>query len=153
MNIYQFKVKDIKGNDFDFSSLEGKKVLIVNTASSCGFTPQFGELEELYKKVGNDNFEIIGFPSNDFGAQDPGTDSEISSFCEVNYGVSFPMMSKTSILGEGVSPIYKWLQKEVESEVKWNFHKFLIDEKGTLVKDLSSRFSPLDDEVIDWLEK
>jgi len=153
MKLHDFKVSDIKGKEFDFSSLKGKKVMIVNTASACGFTPQFGELEDLYQEAGNDKFEIIGFPSNDFGAQDPGSDTEIASFCEVNYGVTFPMMSKVKVLGDDASSIYKWLQEEVEGDVKWNFHKFLIDENGLVVKDFSSRFSPLDDEVINWIKK
>ena len=153
MNLYDFKVKDISGNEFDFSALKGKKVMIVNTASACGFTPQFGELEDLYNENKDNKFEIIGFPSNDFGAQDPGSNEEIATFCQKNYGVTFPMMAKVNVLGEDASPIYKWLQKEVEGVVKWNFHKFLIDENGVVIKDLSSRFSPLDDEVLDWLEK
>ena len=153
MNLYDFKVKDISGKDFDFSSLKGKKVILVNTASACGFTPQFGELEELYKNKELNNFEIIGFPSNDFGAQDPGSDDEIATFCQKNYGVTFPMMSKVIVLGEQASPVYKWMQSDLGVEVKWNFYKFLVDENGNLVKDLSSRVGPLSDEVLNWLEK
>ena len=153
MSLYDFKVKDISGKDFDFSTLKGKKVMLVNTASACGFTPQFGELEELYKSKNANNFEIIGFPSNDFGAQDPGSNDEIATFCQKNYGVTFPMMSKVVILGEEASSIYKWMQSELGVEVKWNFHKFLVDENGELVKDLSSRVGPLSDEVLNWIEK
>jgi glutathione peroxidase len=153
MSLYDFKVKDISEKDFDFSTLKGKKVMIVNTASACGFTPQFGELEELYKSQKANNFEIIGFPSNDFGAQDPGSNDEIATFCQKNYGVTFPMMSKVVILGEEASSIYKWMQSELGVEVKWNFHKFLVDENGELVKDLSSRVGPLSDEVLNWIEK
>ena len=152
MNLHNFKTTDIKGNDFDFSQLAGKKVLIVNTASECGYTPHFAQLEELHKEFGGDTFEVIGFPSNDFGAQDPGTDAEIASFCKVNYGVTFPMMSKVTILGESAHPIYKWIQAESGTAVKWNFQKFLIDESGDFVKEIAHSVSPIDEEIVTWVK-
>ena len=153
MNLHNFKVKDIKGHDFDLAQLAGKKVLLINTASECGYTPQFEQLEELYQQFGGDKFMIIGFPSNDFGEQDPGSDTEIASFCHVNYGVTFPMMSKIKVLGEDAHPLYKWLQDTVGSVVKWNFTKFLIDEKGNLVKEISYKTSPIDLEIVNWIEE
>lgn len=152
MNLHDFKVTDIKGNAFDLAQLAGKKVLVINTASECGYTPQFAQLEELHQSFGGDTFQIIGFPSNDFGAQDPGSDAEIASFCQVNYGVTFPMMSKIKVVGEDAHPLYKWLQAELNTEVKWNFHKFLIDEKGNIVKEISHRTPPIDEEIVTWIE-
>ncbi len=151
MNLHDFKVKDINGNEFDFSQLAGKKILIVNTASECGYTPHFAQLEELHKEFGGDDFEVIGFPSNDFGAQDPGSDVEIASFCQVKYGVTFPMMSKIVILGDNAHPIYKWLQSQSGTEVKWNFQKFLIDENGDFVKEIAHNISPIDEEIVNWI--
>ena len=155
-NIYQFKVTDLNGKTFDFSTLKGKKVLIVNTASKCGYTPQYKELEEIYKKYNSKNFVIIGFPSNNFGAQEPGTDKEIQSFCQSNYGVTFPMMSKVSVKGSDMCEIYKFLtQKDKnglqDSEVKWNFQKYLINEKGELEKILLSGVKPTDASIVDWI--
>ncbi|HXB41177.1 MAG TPA: glutathione peroxidase [Bacteroidia bacterium] len=152
--IYQFKVKTLEGKDFDIASLKGKKVMIVNTASECGFTPQYKELEELYKKYKDKNFTIIGFPCNDFGGQEPGGATEIKEFCTKNYGVTFQLMEKVSI---ATSPIYQWLthkdQNGVEDAVvKWNFNKFLIDENGKYVKHLPSRTLPTDEEVTNWIE-
>jgi len=155
--LYSFVVKDIDGNNFNLSSLKGKKVMIINVASKCGYTPQYEALEALYKKYGGDNFEIIGFPANNFMHQEPGTDSEIKQFCTLNYGVTFPMMSKISVKGDDMAPIYHWLtekkQNDVEdSKVKWNFQKYLIDENGNLVKVLSPSTKPDDKEIIDWIE-
>lgn len=152
MNLHNFKVDKIDGSEMDLSTLKGKKVLLVNTASECGLTPQFSVLEEMYEAFGNENFTIIGFPSNDFGAQDPGTNSEILSFCTKNYGVTFPMMAKVKILGEDAHPIYKWLQSESGVEVKWNFHKFLINENGELEKVIDPAVSPADPVIIDWIQ-
>ncbi len=156
-NIYQFKVTDLNGKTFDFSTLKGKKVLIVNTASKCGYTPQYKELEEIYKKYNSKNFVIIGFPANNFGAQEPGTDKEIQSFCQLNYGVTFPMMSKVSVKGSDMCEIYKFLtQKDKnglqDSEVKWNFQKYLINEKGELEKMLLSGVKPTDASIVDWID-
>lgn len=157
-SIHQFKVKDINGKSFEFSSLKGKKVMIVNTASKCGLTPQYEKLEALYQKYKNDNFIIIGFPTNNFMGQEPGSDQEISSFCQKNYGVSFPMMSKISVKGKGMHPVYQFLTKKSkngleDNEVQWNFQKYLIDEEGHLVKVISPRTQPDDASIIQWIEK
>ncbi len=154
-SIYMFNCKTIDGKDFSFASLKGKKLLIVNTASECGYTPQYKDLEILYEKYKSKNFIIIGFPCNDFGQQEPGSANEIKTFCTKNYGVTFPIMEKTSILN---SPIYKWLTSKSENgmldaKVNWNFNKFLIDEKGHLVKHLASAVTPMDSEIINWIEK
>lgn len=156
-NIYQFKVEDIEGNDFDFSVLRGKKIMIVNTASKCGLTPQYKDLQSLYEKYSKDNFVIIGFPANNFGSQEPGTNNEIATFCERNYGVSFPIMGKISVKGDDMHPIYKFLTQKaknglVDSEVEWNFQKYLINEKGELDNVISPRVLPTDDSIINWIE-
>jgi glutathione peroxidase len=156
-SIYQFKVTDIEGKQFDFATLKGKKIMIVNTASKCGYTPQYADLEKVYEKFKNKNFVIIGFPANNFGQQEPGTDAEIGSFCKKNYGVTFPMMSKISVAGNDTADIYKFLtQKSLnglqDSKVEWNFQKYLISENGTLYKVLKSGVKPSDEEVLKWLE-
>ena len=158
--IYHFKVTDINGNEFDFSTLKGKKALIVNTASECGLTPQYEQLQELYDSLGGDKFEIIGFPANNFGSQEPGSDAEISTFCQKNYGVTFPMMSKISVKGKDIHPLYQWLISQEESKtgekdfnVAWNFHKFLIDENGKYVKQIHPKTLPIDEEIINWITK
>lgn len=155
--IYDFKVKDIQGELFDFESLKGKKIMVVNTASKCGLTPQYEQLEALYQKYKDDNFIIIGFPANDFLSQEPGTNEEIASFCKLNYGVSFPMMSKVIVKGKEKCEIYQYLtRKELngleDNEVKWNFQKYLINEKGFLVKVISPKVKPNDSVIIDWIE-
>ncbi len=152
---YDFKVKTLEGGTFDFSTLKGKKVMIVNVASKCGNTPQYKDLEALYEK-NKDSFVIIGFPANNFGSQEPGTATEIRKFCTDNYGVTFPMMQKISVKGDDMAPIYKWLTSKKEngvmdSEVTWNFQKYLIDENGKLVEVLEPKEKPLSDEVMSWL--
>lgn len=155
-SFYDFTVKDITGKEFALASLEGKKVLLVNTASKCGFTPQFEDLEKLYKQYGGDEFEIIGFPSNDFANQDPGSNAEIANFCRENYGVTFPMMSKIVVKGNEIHPLYNWLtSKELngleDSKVKWNFQKYMISEDGKLLGHLASKTKPHSEEILDWL--
>lgn len=155
-SIHDFVVEDIYGDPFDMASLEGKKVMIVNTASRCGLTPQYEELENLYRMYGETGFVIIGFPANNFMNQEPGTNEEIIAFCEDNYGVSFPMMSKISVKGDDIAPIYEWLTNKemngkMDSTISWNFQKFLIDEQGQLLDVLAPRVSPMSDQVIDWL--
>ncbi len=155
-NLYDFKALTIEGTDFDFSSLKGKKVLIVNTASECGYTPQYKDLEALYKKYGGDKFIILGFPSNNFGGQEPGTNDEIKSFCSKNYGVTFQMMSKISVKGNDIHPIYQWLTRKSENgvqdaEVKWNFQKFLIDQNGNWHGVVSYKENPLCSQITDWI--
>ncbi len=157
-SIYQFKVKDIENQEFDFKSLKGKKIMIVNTASRCGYTPQFKELQNIYDKYKDQNFVIIGFPSNDFMNQDPGTNEEIYEFCSKNYGVNFPMMSKIKVTGKKKAEIYKYLTDEnlnglKSSKVKWNFQKYLINEEGYLVRVLGSKIKPDDKEIINWIEE
>jgi len=152
---YDFKVKTLEGKDFDFASLKGKKVMVVNTASKCGFTPQYKELEEVYVK-NQDNLVIIGFPANNFMNQEPGTAEDIRKFCTEKYGVSFPMMAKISVKGDDMAPLYKWLTSKVkngvmDSEVKWNFQKYLIDEKGNLVDVIYSKEKPDSDKVTAWI--
>lgn len=156
-DIYGFKVTDLYGDDFDFAELKGKKILIVNTASKCGLTPQYKDLQALYDKYKDQNFIIVGFPANDFMSQEPGTNQEIAEFCELNYGVTFPMMSKISVKGKDIAPIYKFLTQEsqngfADSEVEWNFQKYLINEKGQLEKVVGPRILPTDDEIIKWIE-
>ncbi len=155
--IYNFKVKDISQKEFDFSSLKGKKIMVVNTASKCGLTGQYKELQELYTEFKDKNFVIVGFPANNFMGQEPGTDLEIGNFCEINYGVTFPMMSKISVKGDDMHPVYRFLtQKEKngvdDSSVSWNFQKYLIDENGNLAKAFSPQTSPKDQEIINWIK-
>jgi len=157
-SFYDFAVKDIDGNSFAFSQLSGKKVMIVNTASKCGFTPQYEGLEKLYKEFGNDNFIIIGFPANNFLHQEPGSDAEIKKFCTLNYGVTFPMMSKISVKGKDIHALYKWLtQKELngvkDSKVSWNFQKYLIGKDGKLKKIISPKTKAYDTEITDWIKE
>jgi glutathione peroxidase len=156
-SIYSYKVQTIDGKDFDLSTLKGKKAMIVNTASKCGFTPQYKDLEQLYKKYGGDKFVIIGFPANNFLRQEPGTNNEIKEFCSLNYGVSFPMMAKISVKGKDKAPIYQWLTKKelngkFDSEVKWNFQKYLIDEKGNLIMVIKPSVNPLSDTIVNWVK-
>lgn len=156
-SFYDFVVKDIDGKEFALSSLKGKKVMVVNTASKCGLTPQYAKLESLYKSYGGKDFIIIGFPANNFMKQEPESDAQIKSFCTEEYGVSFPMMSKISVKGDDMHPLYQWLtEKEKngleDSKVSWNFQKYLIDENGKLVKVISPRTDPLDDEIVNWIK-
>ncbi len=157
MNFHQLKALDINGNSFDMAQLAGHKVLVVNTASECGFTPQYKQLEELYEQYKDGGLVIIGFPSNDFGKQEPGDEKAIASFCEKNYGVTFPMMSKVHTKGDQQSPVYAWLTRKdlngvLDSEVKWNFQKYLIDEQGHLVTVYPSAQEPLSEPIIKWVE-
>ncbi len=155
---YSFTVKDIYGDDFQLASLKGKKVLVVNTASKCGFTPQYEDLEKLYKEYKDQGFVVIGFPANNFMKQEPGTNQEIHTFCTTNYGVSFPMMSKISVKGDDMHPLYKWLTTKdlngyKDSKVKWNFQKYMIDEEGKLVGIVPPSDNPYCDEIVEWLKK
>jgi glutathione peroxidase len=155
-SIHQFKVTDLYGKEFDFSSLKGKKILIVNTASECGLTPQYKDLEAIYSKYKDKNFVIVGFPANNFGGQEPGSNQEIAKFCQMNYGVSFPMMGKISVKGNDIHPLYQFLTQKSknglqDSEVEWNFQKYLLDENGHLVKVLSPRVLPTDDAIVSWI--
>ena len=157
-SFYDFKVKTIEGKDFDLSSLKGKKVLIVNVASKCGLTPQYKQLQELYKKYGPEKFVIIGFPANNFGSQEPGSNEEIKEFCSLNYGVTFPMMAKVSVKGEDIDPLYAWLTEKSgngkqDAGVTWNFQKFMIDENGNWIAFAEPKVNPFDKSIISWIEK
>jgi glutathione peroxidase len=156
-SFYDFTVQTIDGQQFNFADLKGKKVMIVNTASKCGHTPQYKDLELLYKAY-KQKLVIIGFPANNFLSQEPGTNAEIKEFCESNYGVTFPMMAKISVKGNDMHPLYRWLTKKSEngvldSEVSWNFQKYLIDENGKLVGYFKPAVKPLSDEVVMWVTK
>jgi len=155
--IYQFKVEDLSGDTFDFASLKGKKIMIVNTASKCGLTPQYKDLEAIYKQYKDKGFVIVGFPANNFASQEPGTAKEIETFCQQNYGVTFPMMNKVSVKGSDMCEVYKFLTEKSknglqDSEVEWNFQKYLINEKGELVKVIKPRTLVTDPEVINWIK-
>ncbi|MDR7212625.1 glutathione peroxidase [Flavobacterium piscis] len=155
--IYQYKVEDLAGNVFDFATLKGKKIMIVNTASKCGLTPQYKDLEAIYKEYKDKGFTIIGFPANNFASQEPGTNEEIGAFCQQNYGVTFPMMDKVSVKGDDMCEVYKFLTQKAknglqDSEVEWNFQKYLINENGELVKVIKPKTLPTDPEIINWLK-
>lgn len=156
-SFHDFSVKDIEGNDFSLSQLKGKKVLVVNTASKCGKTPQYEDLEKLYETYGGEKFVIIGFPANNFMNQEPGSNSEILEFCTTKYGVTFPMMSKISVKGDDIHPLYRWLTSKEENgildaPVKWNFQKFMVDENGRLVDFAPPGEQPLSDRIINWIK-
>jgi glutathione peroxidase len=157
-SIHQFTVQNIEGKDFSFSSLKGKKIMVVNTASKCGLTPQYEQLEGLYEQFKDSNFVIIGFPANNFMSQEPGTNEEIVEFCQKNYGVSFPMMSKISVKGSDINEVYKFLTEKSlngleDSSVKWNFQKYLLNEEGKLEKVIDPRTLPNDPEIIKWIRE
>lgn len=154
--IYDYKVESLDGKEINFADFKGKKILIVNTASKCGFTPQYEDLEKLYETY-KDQLVIVGFPANNFGEQEPGSNEEIGAFCRKNYGVSFPMASKVSVKGDDTAPIFKFLtEKELngvkDSQVLWNFTKFLIDENGTLIDSFVSSTKPTDEAIVKYLK-
>lgn len=152
MPVYDFNINTLAGTPFDWSSVKGKKILLVNTASKCGLTSQYEDLEKLYKLYKDRNFTIIGIPSNDFMGQEPGTSQEIAVFCSSVYGVTFPMTEKISVKSEERHPLYRYLTGATGEEISWNFHKFLIDEKGEVIKSLNARALPFDKEIINWIE-
>jgi glutathione peroxidase len=154
-SIYDFKVKGLDGKEIDFSAYKGKKIMIVNTASKCGLTPQYEGLEKLYAQY-KDKLVIIGFPANNFAGQEPGTNGEIKEFCKKNYGVSFPMAEKISVKGDDAHTLYKYLKEQAVAKgfadpVQWNFGKFLIDEKGELVATFSPKTLPMSEEILKYL--
>lgn len=156
-SFYDFTVKTIDGKDLSLSTFKGKKVLVVNVASKCGFTPQYAKLQELYDKYKDQNFVIIGFPANNFLHQEPGTNEEIKQFCTLNYGVNFPMMAKISVKGKDMAPLYQWLTQKSENgkenaSVKWNFQKFMIDENGNWVDVVWPTTGPMSETIINWIE-
>ena len=149
--IYDFKVASLNGDTINFADFKGKKILIVNTASKCGFTPQYEDLEKLYEKY-KDRLVIVGFPANNFFSQEPGSNETIEAFCKKNYGVTFPMAAKISVKGKDIAAIYKWLCNKVENgvmdaKVSWNFNKFLLDENGKLIAHFNSKVKPMSEEI------
>jgi len=157
-SFYDFTVTDINGKSFSMSSLKGKKIMVVNVASKCGYTPQYEQLQKLYDTFKDKNFVIVAFPANNFANQEPGTNAEIKEFCRMNYGITFPMMQKISVKGEDQAPIYRWLTQKSENgvldqEVTWNFQKYLIDENGKLTAVYLPKVSPLDEKIISWIEQ
>ncbi len=155
-SIHSFKVKSIEGGTIDFSKFKGKKILVVNTASKCGYTPQYEALEKVYEQY-KDKLVIVGFPANNFGAQEPGSDGEIQEFCKARFGVKFPLASKISVKGDDTAPIYKWLTSKTENGVldatiTWNFNKFLLDENGKMIAYFPSKVTPDSEEIIKYLK-
>ncbi|HUP13041.1 MAG TPA: glutathione peroxidase [Niastella sp.] len=155
-SIHQFKVKSIDGGIIDFAKFKGKKILVVNTASKCGFTPQYEALEKVYEAY-KDKLVIVGFPANNFGEQEPGNDGEIQEFCKARFGVKFPLASKISVKGDDTAPIYKWLTSKAENGVldatiTWNFNKFLLDEDGKIIAYFPSKVKPDSEEVLKYLK-
>ncbi len=150
-SIHKFSVKALDGGTINFADFKGKKILVVNTASACGYTPQYKELEALYEKY-KSKLVIVGFPANNFGGQEPGTNAEIKTFCEKNYGVTFPMAEKISVKGDDTAPIYLWLTQKsqngvLDATIKWNFNKFLLDENGMLIAKFDSGVTPMSEEI------
>ena len=155
-SIFQFKVEALEGGTINFKSYKGKKILVVNTASKCGYTPQYEELQKLYSAYKN-KLVIVGFPANNFGGQEPGSNLEIKSFCTKNYGVTFPMAAKVSVKGDDIAPIFKWLTSKdlngvMDADIKWNFTKFLLDENGVLIKKFDSKVTPMSEEITAFLK-
>ncbi len=155
-SIHSFKVTSIEGKTIDFSKFKGKKILVVNTASKCGYTPQYEALEKVYEEY-KDKLVIVGFPANNFGAQEPGSDGEIQEFCKARFGVKFPLASKISVKGDDTAPIYKWLTSKMENGVldatiTWNFNKFLLDENGKMIAYFPSKVTPDSEEILKYLK-
>jgi glutathione peroxidase len=155
-SIHSFKVNGIDGKQINFASFKGKKILVVNTASKCGYTPQYEALEKVYEQY-KDKLVIIGFPCNQFGGQEPGTNEEIVSFCKKNYGVTFPLADKIDVKGAGIAPIYQWLTQKakngvVDATISWNFNKFLLDENGKMIAYFPSNVTPDSQEILSRLK-
>ena len=156
-SVYDIKFESINGEPLTLKKFQGRKIMIVNTASKCGNTPQYEQLQSLYKEFGGDKLVIVGFPANNFGSQEPGTNEQIREFCDTEYGVTFPMMAKISVKGDDMHPLYKWLTNKelngvMDSEVKWNFQKYLIDEKGNLVSVIPPKEKPRSDQIMNWIK-
>ncbi len=155
-SVHEFKVSSIDGGTIDFSAFKGKKIMIVNTASQCGYTPQYEGLEKLYEQY-KDKLVIVGFPANNFGEQEPGSNTEIEQFCKKNFGVTFPLAAKVDVVGDNTHPLFKWLTNKelngvLDAEVKWNFNKFLLDEDGKLLAYFPSKVTPESEEVLNYLK-
>ncbi len=156
-SLHNFKVEALDGSEFDLASLKGKKVMVVNTASKCGLTPQYEQLQALYEEYKDDNFVIVGFPANNFLWQEPGSNKEIAAFCQKNYGVTFPMMAKISVKGGDKHPVYQFLTEKSkngfqDSKVKWNFQKYLVNENGEIEKIIAPKTLPTDTSVVEWIK-
>ena len=157
-SLHQFTVEALEGESFYFSILKGKKIIVVNTASKCGLTPQYKDLQALYEEYGSDKFVIVGFPANNFMSQEPGSNEEIAAFCKHNYVVTFTMMANIKIKGKEIHPVYAFLTQKkkngvMDSKVSWNFQKYLVNEAGVVEKVISPRTSPKDEEIIAWITK
>lgn len=156
-SVYDFELESIDGEDISLNTYEGKVLLIVNTASECGYTPQYEGLQALYEEYKDKDVVVLGFPANNFGGQEPGTDEEIKQFCKVNYGVTFPMFSKISVKGDDINPLFSYLTSESNpdftGEIKWNFEKFLIGKDGKLLRRFRSAVTPQSDEIIDAIDQ
>jgi len=155
-SIHSFKVKSIDGGQIDLSKYKGKKIMVVNTASQCGYTPQYASLQKVYSQY-KDKLVIIGFPCNQFGGQEPGTDAEIKQFCKARFGVTFPLASKISVTGNDMAPVYKWLTQKkdngvLDATIKWNFNKFLLDENGKMIAYFGSKVKPDSEELLKYLK-
>jgi len=155
-SIYDFELDSLSGDEISLSEFEGNVLLIVNTASECGYTPQYKELQELYETYNEEGFYVLGFPANNFGGQEPGSDEEIAQFCELNYGVTFPMFSKISVKGDDQHPLYDYLTQvdnpDFTGEIGWNFEKFLVDRNGNIIRRFKSNVTPMGDELTKSLE-
>jgi glutathione peroxidase len=155
-SIHSFKVKSIEGGTIDFAKFKGKKILIVNTASKCGYTPQYEALQKVYDQY-KDKLVIVGFPANNFGGQEPGSDGDIQEFCKARFGVKFPLASKVSVKGEDMAPIYQWLTSKakngvLDADIKWNFNKFLLDENGKMIAYFPSKVTPDSDDILKYVK-
>ena len=155
-SIHSFKVKSIEGGTIDFAKFKGKKILIVNTASKCGYTPQYEALQKVYDQY-KDKLVIVGFPANNFGGQEPGSDGDIQEFCKARFGVKFPLASKVSVKGEDMAPIYQWLTSKakngvLDADIKWNFNKFLLDENGKMIAYFQSKVTPNSDDILKYVK-
>jgi glutathione peroxidase len=151
--IYDFTVKTIDGKTKSLAEYKGRPVLVVNVASQCGFTPQYEGLEKLHEKYGQRGFAVLGFPANEFGAQEPGSDEDIQKFCTTNFGVKFEMFSKVVAKGEGIHPLYDWLTKSKGGDVRWNFTKFLVDKDGRVIERFEPKVAPESPDVTRAIEK
>ena len=151
-NFYDFRLKSLNGEEIDFSRYRGKKVLLVNVASECGYTPQYDDLQKLHEEYG-DKVAVLGFPANNFGGQEPGSNQQIADFCQKNYGVEFQMFSKISVKGADQHPLYEWLREQSGQEPSWNFSKFLVDENGEVVGFYPSGVNPMDEEIVEKVRK
>ncbi len=155
-SIHSFKVKSIEGGTIDFAKFKGKKILVVNTASKCGYTPQYEALQKVYDQY-KDKLVIVGFPANNFNGQEPGSDKEIQDFCKARFGVKFPLASKVSVKGEDMAPIYQWLTSKakngvLDADIKWNFNKFLLDENGKMIAYFPSKVTPDSDDILKYVK-